>query len=206
MPDNKPHRTMGDIINEILISRGAPKEKYSHKVPTVKILWEPQKFSSLSVKEKEIISLLRKTLIDLESYNALSIEERYKNSEYKKLRKQHLTDIKSAVSAGLIGHPLVSNYVYTHKALGSKEILRKIKRGWETGVKRALTITDLRFRNNLEKIAEYRIEGKSWPQIRRILMQKKIIVKMTPEALRKKFKKAWKEAWKKVNKNPPPIP
>ncbi len=206
MLNDKPDRTMGDIINEILISRGAPKDTYSLKVPRVKLLWCPQTFSPLSSKQKDIISELRDTLSHLENYNALSIEERYKDPEYRRLREQHLTDVKSAVTAGLIWHPLVSDFVYTHKALGNKEILRKIKRGWEAGVKRPLTITDLKFINRLEQIAEYRIKGKSWPQIRLVLMKSKIIKKMTWQALQKKFKKAWEEAFKKVNKKPPPIP
>jgi hypothetical protein len=197
---------MGDIINKILISRGAPKENYSDKINRIKLLWRPIKLNHLSSKQKNIISEIRYSLSDLEKYNGISIDKRDKDSRYIDLIDQLINDISRAVSAGLIWHPLVSDFVYTHKALGSKEFFRKIRRGWATGVKRPLTINDLKFRNRLEKIAKYREEGKTWPQIRRILMEGKIISKMSCQALQKKFEKAWVEEWKKVNKKPPPIP
>jgi len=206
LQDDKPHRTMGDIINKILISRGAPKEKYSDKVHTIKLLWRPIKLNHLSSKQKNIISEISHSLSDLDKYNGISIDERDKDSRYIDLIDQLINDISRAVNAGLIWHPLISDFVYTHKALGSKEFFRKIRRGWETGVKRLPTINDLKFRNRLETIAKYREEGKTWPQIRQILMKGKIINKMTCQALQKKFEKAWVEEWKKVNKKAPLIP
>ena len=55
----------------------------------------------------------------------------------------------------------------------------------------------------VSKKYQTREEGKTWKQIRRILMKGKIINKMGWQALQKKFKKAWKEAWEKINKKPP---
>ncbi|MCX5887940.1 MAG: hypothetical protein NTY36_00640 [Deltaproteobacteria bacterium] len=204
MPEDD--RTLGDILSKILISRGAPRENYSGKAHRVKLLWWPTKLIILSSKQIDIISLLIDTINSFESYETLSIEERYKNAGYTELLEQHRNEILEAVRAGLIWHPLVSEFVYTRKALGDKEYLRKIKRGWETGFKRPLTINDLKFINRLEKIAQYREESKTWPQIRQILMRKKIINKMSWQALQKKFEKAWIEEWEKVNKRAPFIP
>ena len=209
MQDDKPHRTMGDIINKILISRGAPKEKFALRVPTVKLV-RPEESKPLSRKQKIIIYDLEDSIKDIKNYNVLKREEIHRllsdeNSYYNRLRKEHFKDISHAIGAGLIWHPLVSDFIYTHKALGSKEILRKIRRGWETGVKRLPTINDLKFRNRLEEIFKYRKDGKTWPQIRRILMKGKIIKKMTWQALQKKFEKAWEEEWKKINKKAPLI-
>jgi len=203
LQNNKPDYTLDDILKRVLITRGAPKEKLPIKVT---LLLPP-----LSSEQQDIISDIEGTLERFKKYDSLSIEEFNKLTQgerehYDILRNQYFRDIKKAVKAGLICHPLVFDFVYTQKVLGNKEILRMINRGWEKGAKRPLTITDLRFSNNLDKIAEYRIKGKSWPQIRRILMQRKFIVKMTWQALRKKFKKAWEEEFRKFNKKPPPIP
>jgi hypothetical protein len=151
-------------------------------------------------------SRVQKNRIHLNWSNSEEVEQLLKDNYNKLQIQEHIEEIKIAVRAGLIWHPLVADFIYTRKALGSKEILRKIRRGWETGVKRPLTINGLKFRNRLEKIAEYREEGKTWEQIRRILMKGKIINKMSWQALQKKFEKAWEEEWKKVNKKPPPIP
>jgi hypothetical protein len=198
LQNNKPDYTLDDILKSVSITRSVPKEKLPIEATIL--------FPSLSSKQQDIISDLEGTLERFKKYDALSILTQKEHEHYEILKSQYVRDIKKAVQAGLIYHPLVFDIVYTHKILGNKEIIRKIKRGWEKGVKRPLTITDLRFINNLEKIAEYRIKGKSWPQIRRILMQRKIIVKMTWQALRKKFKKAWEEEFRKFNKKPPPIP
>ncbi|MDO9533405.1 MAG: hypothetical protein Q7O12_14940 [Deltaproteobacteria bacterium] len=226
MQDDKPHRTMGEIINKIF--RGASKEKNSIKGLKVRIAGpedlspeqlnfindelkkgvlhhflvygdsDPPKVSAkLSSKQQDIISLLGRYV---EPMNAIK-EQKLRNDI-----NEQSNDILEAVRAKLIWHPLVSDFIYTHKALGSKEILRKIKRGWETGVKRPLTINDLKFRNRLEEIFKYRKEGKTWLQIRRILMKGKIIKKMSWQALQKRFEKAWEEEWKKVNKKAPIIP
>jgi hypothetical protein len=207
--DDKPHRTMGDIINKILISRGAPKEKYALRVPTVKLV-RPEESKPLSRKQKIIIYDIEDSIKDIKNYNVLKREEIHRllsdeNSYYNQLRKEFFKDISHAIRAGLIWHPLVSDFIYTYKALGSKGILRKIRRGWETGIKRSLTINDLKFINRLEKIATYREEGETWEQIRRILIKGKIIKKMSWQALQKKFEKAWVEEWKKVNKKAPLI-
>ncbi|MFH1597248.1 MAG: hypothetical protein ABIG94_12935 [Pseudomonadota bacterium] len=187
MTDDKPHRTMGDIINKILISRGARKEKYSKKVRKVRMAG-PQDLSPeqlniinnglrkgvlylffvdensaplkspapLSSKQMDIISLLvgpEGSVTKLKNYSGLNKDEvdlLIEDEDYKDLLEQHLNNIAEAVSAGLIWHPLVSEFIYTYKVLGNKEILRAIRRGWETGVKRPLTINDLQFRNRLE--------------------------------------------------------
>ena len=204
MTEEKPHRTMGDIINKILISRGARKEKHSTKPPEINITYPP-----LSPEEHEIILDIEDSIKGLKRCNWLNseeVEQFIEDNCYKSQIQEHIEEISKAVRAGLIWHPLVSNFIYTHKALGSKEILRKIRRGWETGVNRPLTINDLKFRNRLEEIFKYRKDGKTWSQIRRILMKGKIIKKMTWQALQKKFEKSWVEEWKKVNKKAPPIP
>jgi hypothetical protein len=199
LQDDKPHRTMGDIINKILISRGVLEKKYVVKQPLIEIAY-PEESMPLSPKQIDIISFLKDSLNDLKTCDGLTSEN------YERFRDQHHECISEAVRAGLIWHPLVSDFIYTHKVLGSKEILRKIRRGWETGVKRPLTIKDLKFRNRLEEIFKYRKECKTWKQICRTLMKRKIIKKMSWQALQKKFEKAWVEEWKKANKKAPLIP
>ena len=149
---------------------------------------------ALSTKQQDIISLLRNTLNELKCYDGLGIVDierlvNDKDSRFNRLREQHLDDIARAVNAGLIWHPLVSDFVYTQKALGNKEILRKIKRGWETGVNRPLKYDDIEFKIYLDKIEEYRNAGKTWKQIRRLLMKRKIIGNISWQALRKKVAK-----------------
>ncbi len=225
-----PGYTLGDLQNEMLISGGAPKEKYSRKVPKVRIARPedlspgqlniikdglkkgkvylflvdensapPNNSAPLFRKQQIIIYNLEDSIKELEKYNELGIDELYRllddeDSHYNKLRKQHLKDISEAVSAGLIWHPLVFEFVHTYKALGDKEILRQIKRGWETGVKRPLTINNIKFESYLEKITKYRDEGKTWKVIRLNLMKRKIIGKITVPGLQKKYEKACEEA------------
>jgi hypothetical protein len=209
---DKSDSTLGDESNEILISRGASKEKYSIKAPKVEIIWWPRKFPSLSPKEIDIISLLvgpEGSFTKLKKYSGLKTEDDvkllWKDETYNRLWEEHLENIAEAIRAGLIWYPLVSEFIYTHKALGHKEELRAIKRGWETGIKRPGKYKDIRFILNLDKIVEARNSGKTWKEIRRNLMKRKIIRKMTWQGLEKKVKKAWEAKWAKVNKKAPPI-
>ena len=59
----------------------------------------------------------------------------------------------------------------------------------EKGVKRCLKYDDIQFKNYLDKIEEYRNAGKTWKEIRRILMKRKIIGNISWQALRKKVAK-----------------
>lgn len=200
MSNDKPDYTLGGILKKILISRGAPKEKYSQEVPLIRLIWWPQKFPPLSPKEQNIIADIKESFMYLKNYDRLN------RKEDKLLRKQLLEDISKAVRGGLIWHPLVSGFFYTHKALGSKDVLRAIKRGWETEVKRPIQMKDVNFKIYLDDIVEYRYAGKTWPQIRRDLMKRKIIGKMSWQGLQKKVKKAWEEKWAKFGKKAPAIP
>lgn len=110
-----------------------------------------------------------------------------------RLRKDYFNDILEAVRAGLIWHPRVYDLVYTHRALGNKEMLRQIKRGWETGVERPLTENDIKFENNIDKITRWKAEGKTWKEVRRNLMKLKIIGKMSLPGLQKKYERARKK-------------
>jgi hypothetical protein len=66
LQDDKPHRTMGDIINKILISRGVPKEKYALRVPTVKLV-RPEESKPLSLKQKIIIYDIEDSITDIKN-------------------------------------------------------------------------------------------------------------------------------------------
>lgn len=212
MQDDKPDSTLGDEFNKILISRGASKEKYSLKAPKVEIMWWPRKFPRLSPKQIDIISLLvgpEGSITKLKKYSGLKTEDEvkllWKDETYNRLWEVHLENIAEAVRADLIWHPLVSEFIYTHKALGHKEELRDIKRGWETGVKRPIKIKDIGFMLYLDKIVEDRNAGKTWPQLRRTLMKRKIIRKMTWQGLAKKVIKAWQAKWQKTGRKAPPL-
>lgn len=208
--DDKPDYTLGGIIRRILISRGAPKEKYSIKSSEVKMIWwEQNLFQPLPKKQLISILDLQESLKELENYNGLSPDEVFlltKDEYYKRLRKQYFEDIKKAISLGLIWHPLVSEYFYTHKSLrDNKDILRIINRGWEKSVKRPTKMKDIRFILHLDKIVERRNNGKTWKELRRDLMKRKIIQKMSWQALENKVKKAWRRKWERRGKKPPPI-
>jgi hypothetical protein len=188
LPDDKPDYTLAGILKSILISRNAPEGKYSTKPSKINITYPP-----LSPKEYDIIIDLENSINSLKRYNKLSPKEVEKLSDdnyYKVQRQEHLEEISRAVRAGLIWHPLVCEFVYTHKSLReNKEILRRIKRGWEKGVRRPIKEKDINFINYLGRIQKYRSEGKTWPQIRRILMKRKIIPNISWQALREKVAK-----------------
>ncbi len=181
--------------------------------------WWPRKTLVLSPKQLDIISLLigpEGSITKLKKYSELKQEEAalfmenelHKGIEYEAYEasfEEHLENVAEAIRAGLIWHPLVSEFIYTYKALGNKEILRAIKRGWETGVKRPIKIKDIRFMLHLDRIVEYRNKGKTLIELRRDLMKRKIIEKITWQSLEKKVKKAWRIRWEKVGKEPPPI-
>lgn len=150
--------------------------------PLIKVAYSEES-TRLSTKQMDIISLLKDSIIDLKNYNG------FNQKNYQRFRKQYLESITEAVRAGLIWHPLVSEFIYTHKALGNKDILRQIKRGLEKGAKRCLKYDDIQFKNYLDKIKEYRNSGKTWKEIRRILMKRKIIGNISWQALRKKVGK-----------------
>ena len=177
------------------------------------LFWWPQKTRVLSPKQIDIISLLvgpEGSITKLEKYSGLKTEDEvislWRDAIYKELWDQHRENIAEAIRAGLIWHQLVSEFIYTHKALGHKEGIRKIKRGWEKDVKRPIKVKDIKFMLYLDRIVEYRHEGKTWPEIRRVLMKRKIIGKMSWQGLQKKVKKTWEAKWAKFHKKAPPIP
>jgi uncharacterized protein YfkK (UPF0435 family) len=207
MKDDKPDYTLGDIFNEILIRGGSPKKTYSTKVPRPKIV-RPEELTHLFIKQKEALSLLNSSIRDIRNYknwNELEPEEITQiieeDENYKSRQQQLFEDLLRAIRLGLIWHPWVSEFIFTYETLGNKELLRKINRRWETGVKRIN-----RFMFYLYEIYEYRLSGKTWPWIRKNLMKKKIIKKITCTGLQKKFKKAWEARWARFNKKAPPIP
>lgn len=125
MPDDKPDYTLAGILKSILISRGARKEKYSTKPPEINMVYPP-----LSPKECNIILDLEEYIRSLKRYNALKseeVEQLIEDKYYKLQRQEHIKEISRAVRAGLTWHPLVSEFIVTHKRLGNKEILRQIK-------------------------------------------------------------------------------
>jgi hypothetical protein len=211
MKDDKPDYTLDSIIKQTLISRGASKEKYSLEVPTVQI--DRPEESRLPIRQQDALSFLdisSKNIANYKQWENLGpdkIKDIIKNDiNYERLWHDYINDISKAIQLGLIWDPLVSDFIYTCKAFGKKEILREIKRGIEVGVNRPITFINWKFKNHLDEIAELRIGGKTWTQIRRVLLKDKIIKNMSWQALKKKFEKAWEEKWRKVNKKAPLIP
>lgn len=151
----------------------------------------PKNPATLPSKQQDIISDLTRTRKDLNEYIGLNFhrlgeeEIRY----IQRLREDYINLISEAVRAGLIWHPLVHEFVYTHRAFGDKQILRRIKRGWEKGTKRPIKEKDIKFYFYREKIEKYRSKGKTWLQIRRDLMKRKIISNISLQALQKKIAK-----------------
>lgn len=147
-----------------------------------------------SPQQQDTISLLRQSIKGLSKYAKLTpdefdhLEENDRLKYYKRV-EEHIKTIAEAIRRGLFGHPLVSNFVHLYKVRGNKKVLRKIKRGLEKDVNRPLKDKDIKFKLYLDKIEEYQNAGKTWKEIRRILMKRKIIGNITLEALRKKVAK-----------------
>ena len=203
--ENNDRPSFSDMINK-RYGYGVKKDKHSPKAHKVEIMWWPHKFPPLFPKQVDLISLILDTIRDYESYKNLSMEERFTNPKFIAIVEQQRNDIIKAVKAGLLWHPLVSNYFYTRKALGDKEFFRKIKRGWEKGVRRPIKYEDIGLILNLDKIYQYRKDGKTWKEIRRLLMKRKIIGQISEEGLKKKVKSAWKAKSARWNKKVPLIP
>lgn len=190
MIDDKSNYTLSSILNKILISRGAPKEKYSTNALNIKLSYPP-----LSLSQQDDISLIKQSIKSIEEYIiALTPDEFEKelkdnDSKYNELRIQHLKDISQSIKSGLIMHPLVLGFVMTYKILGNKEILRKLRRGFEKDVDRPFKHQDIIFINYIDRIEDYRKAGKTWKVIRRILMKRKIIGNISWQALQKKVAK-----------------
>jgi hypothetical protein len=150
-----------------------------------------KKAATFSRRERDVIYNLTQYRHALDNYSGLMDRLSNDDKDYVEiLRKDYFDSIIEAVRAGLIWHPWVYEFVYTNKAFGNKKMLRKIKRGWETGVKRPLTMNDIKFESYLDRITEYRRKGKTWKQIRRVLMKRKIVGNITWQGLRKKYERA----------------
>ncbi|MGO8761383.1 MAG: hypothetical protein ACLP2P_15480 [Desulfobaccales bacterium] len=226
---NDPGYTLGDLHNEMLISRGATMEKYSKKTTKYRLAMPEElsskhlKFINDGLREGVLYVFIKRDddIPNIKGYTPLSpkqaniildIEDNIMSFEndrsiqedvdiYKRKIDEYITELSRAIRAGLIWHPLIYHTIYTHKALGNKEILRCIKRSWETGVKRPLTIDDIRFESQIDNIKKYRAEGKTWKEILGILKENGIIAKMSLQGLQKKYRKACEEP-----KTPPHIP
>jgi hypothetical protein len=152
--------------------------------------------SPLSIQQQDALSLLRNSIRDIENYDKwkdLSTDEinriMKEDKKYKQVRDQLIKDIKRAIRLELIWHPLVYEFLDTHKSLGNKELIREIKNVWEIDVKRPHKYKNIKFISNIHIIERWRNEGKIWKEIRRELMKRKIIGNITLEAFRKKIMK-----------------
>ena len=150
----------------------------------------------LSTKQQDALSLLKDSISDMENYvkwGELSTDEinqiMKEDKQYKQIRAQLMKDIRRAIRLELIWHPLVYEFLDTNKALGNKDLIREIQKGWEIDVKRPHKYKDIKFIINHPIIERWRNEGKIWKEIRRELMKRKVIGNITLEALRKKIMK-----------------
>lgn len=214
--DDKPDYTLGEILTKILLSRGGSREKYGKKVTKFRRAWpedlspeqlifinnglkkgilysflisedndRPESAATLTKKQKDIISMIN--WYSINKYNGISDGDI--STFIDRIWEDFFNDIKKAVRLELIWHPIVYDFVFTYVAFGNKEVIRKIRRGWEKSVKRPIKESDLLLYNYLDKIDEYRADGKSWRVIRRILMKRRIIGNISVQALKKKVAK-----------------
>jgi len=214
--DDKPDYTLGEILTKILLSRGGSREKYGKKVTKFRRAWpedlspeqlifinnglkkgilysflisedndRPDSAATLTKKQKDIISMIN--WYSINKYNGISDGDI--STFIDRIWEDFFNDIKKAVRLELIWHPIVYDFVFTYVAFGNKEVIRKIRRGWEKSVKRPIKESDLLLYNYLDKIDEYRADGKSWRVIRRILMKRRIIGNISVQALKKKVAK-----------------
>lgn len=212
----EPGYTLGDLWRERRISMGAPQEKCPQPIRyrlarPEELSPEQLNFVKEGLKRKVLYLFLKKKdepIIKVNPWPLSSTEsdfvddikalaEKIRNQVsgddniHENMIEEYFKEIANAINKQLLWHPIIFNIIYSHKALGNKEILRFIKRGWETGVSRPLEGHDIDF--NLycvDKIAKERRKGVPWKTIRRNLMKKKRIPKMTRQALQKRYKKA----------------
>jgi hypothetical protein len=192
LKENKPHYTVGEILKKISISRGSPKNKYTSKIGKLRIAGP----EDLSEEQLQIITdgLKRGVLYCFyfpedtsppQNVAQLTVRQRdFFFPTHEIDQKDCLNDMREALKLGLIWHPLVYDYVFSYMALGNKEIIRKIKRGWEKGVKRPIKVKEIIL---LKYINKYRNNGKTWKEIRRNLMKRKIIGNISVAALKKHY-------------------
>ena len=170
MEDDKPDYTLGEILTKILLSRGGSREKYGKKVTKFRRAWpedlspeqlnfinnglkkgilysflisedneRPESAATLTEKQKDIISMIN--WYSINKYNGISDGDI--STFIDRIWEDFFNDIKKAVRLELIWHPLVYNFVFTYVAFGNKEVIRKIRRGWEKSVKRPIKESDL---------------------------------------------------------------
>jgi len=153
----------------------------------------PESAATLTKKQKEIISMINGSIDILKNINRINEYNGISDGDISimidRIWEDFFNDIKEAVRLKLLWHPLVYDFVFTYVAFGNKEVIRKIRRGWEKSVKRPIKESDLLLYNYLDKIDEYRADGKSWKVIRRILMKRRIIGNISVQALKKKVAK-----------------
>jgi hypothetical protein len=125
MKESKPHYTVGEILKKISISRGDPKKKYPSKIVKLRragpedlsedqlqfiadglkrgVLYcyyfpedasPPQNPAHLTTRQEDLISLLTQG----------------------NCPKGYLSDMREALTLGLIWHPLVYDFVFSYMA------------------------------------------------------------------------------------------
>jgi hypothetical protein len=122
--------------------------------------------------------------------------QRYHGREYREPSSDNLDDLSFgdavrefdravgvAIRAGLTSHPLVVNWLSSQRGLGQREVLRRTKRGLETGVRRSIPL-QLRPTAEDQRIFELHKKGLSAEAIRR-----KLGLKISRQAVRKRLSK-----------------
>lgn len=131
----------------------------------------PENTTELTPRQRKIILKLQDDLDVVRDYNGKTFKE---ICDFEKKDPQVIEEIFNdfrisllqSIRADLHVHPLTPpdvkdvllGWLYTHQALGSKQLLRKAKRGLEVGVKRPLKIEKVELKNAVEYLRLHKKE------------------------------------------------
>lgn len=123
----------------------------------------PNKAGALSMKQRKILEELKDNLEivnDYHGYTFEKIEIFKKDPDVNEIFTDYQNILFKSIRANLHNHPLVPTefknllleWRYTYERLGNKELLRKVIRGFEVGVKRPLTKEDAKLKVAIEEL------------------------------------------------------
>ncbi len=142
---------------------------------------KPRKVSPrLSQRQAQAQEELEEAFKDLKPWHGAPFDQQKWKRELMETRLlEYEETVIAAIRAGLEDHALVKMWIEGRRVLGERDVLRSAKRGLETSVKRPMKEKDLRI---WASIKELRDAGKSWESIRRILINRGDLPRMTRQA------------------------
>ena len=101
----------------------------------------------MTPRQQRTLDELREAHSTLRRYDGWCLKKIEADEFFPAVLEEYDRAVGTAIRAGLMDHPEVSPWLTAHRALGQRHLLRKTRKGLETGVERPQALSDVLLEN-----------------------------------------------------------